>query len=287
MAALTAVQLITLRDTRLQSLQARNAAALFAGGVAQASGQDGAAANRGRLSPFTGAASEIPFGRVLRNATGDTAATPIVEGELSLESYVLQNVDVAGATAWTDSVGRIVFLNDTDNPSADLTFVRPARGLPFGMVVRYRTGDNCDVYVFSAAESWIIALGGAGQYLWNLGSVVTETGAAGDLLTGIVAPHHGEFLRFDAYCASEPVDVNMHMDVQLEIATVNTTGGVVTLDFADTIGLRKVGTAITAGGVFSEGAAIDVESLVAGFGAGTAGDGVYNLLAEVRMLPGV
>lgn len=288
MAALTAVRLLTLRDPRIQALQVRNASVLFAGGLAACADQsNGTAASRGRLAPFTGAASEIPFGRILRNATGDTAATPIVEGELSLDGYVLQDVDVAGATVVTDSVGRIVYLLDTDNPDDDLTFVRPTRGLPFGMVIRYRTGDNCDVYAFSAAESWAIGLAGAGQATWHLGVVVTETAAAGNLITGYEAPCHGQITRVYAVCASEPVDANMNMDIQPEIDGVNLTGGVITLNFADAIGAKLVGTAVTALNTFSEGSLIDVESLAAGFVAGTAGDGVYNVYAEVRLLPGV
>lgn len=259
------------------------------------------AASRGRIAAYTGAAGQLQWGMLKpggnggadgfgadRNGlVGDTGASPVVAASCEHDGYYLRNVPVAGVTTVNNSVGRLVYLNDTDNPLADLTLTRPTRGIPWGVISRYRSGDDCDVRAFSTWEKYICSLGGAGQYMWCLGVVVTETGGAGDLLIGIEAPHHGLITAVYAICASEPTDANMHMDIQFEIDGANLTGGVITLDFADTIGLKKSGTAVTGGNTMREGSLIDVESLAAGFVAGTAGDGIYNLYAEVQPLGGV
>lgn len=303
MAALTESQDIVSKDkdggTENEII---NTSTVFYGGQLFLGGQTHATAtSRGRVAPYTGAAGQIQwgiskpggntgpdgFGVDRDGLVGNTGAAPVVAAGSEHDGYYLVNVPVAGVTTVNNSVGRIVYLNDTDNPLIDLTLTRPTRGQPWGVITRYRSGDDCDVRAFSTWEKYICSLGGAGQYTWCLGVIVTETGGAGNLLIGLKAPHHGIITDVYAICASEPVDANMHMDVELEIDGVNLTGGTVTLDFADTIGLLKQGTAVTGNNTMREGSAIDVESLAAGFVAGTAGDGIYNLYAEVQPLGGV
>lgn len=273
------------RGRSRQEFQIVDALTVFDGGIAALNHPvEAGAALQGRIQAHNDVATLIPLG-ILRPqgidpATGDTGALPIVTGEVELEGAIEEALTITGVST-VDDEGSIVFATG-DDPAADLTLVRPTLGIPFGVVVRHRTGAVADVYRFSFAEISAISLGGAGQYTWHLGTVVTELGAAADMATGITAPHHGEISNVYAICASAPVDADMNMDIQLEIDGVNTTGGIITLNFADAIAANKAGTAITAGEAFREGSLIDIEALAAGFVAGTAGDGVYNVYAEVQ-----
>lgn len=300
MAALTASQILRTRARLLMNAEIKNAETLYYGGLA-ALGQKtlGTASERGRASAYTGAAGEIPAGLILpggdQTPTGGTMDRDGVLGDITpptgedipsasidIGGTIIENVTVTGASAVTDTVGQFVYCS-TDNVS-DLTLTRPTRGVPLGFIVNYRTGTSCDVYLFSLAEIMLAGLAGNGQYTWHLGVVVAEASDAANLLTGIECPHAGLITDFYAICASAPADADMAMDINLEIDGTNVNGGVVELRTADTLGLKKSGTAITADNAFSEGSLIDVEA--ASVTAGTVGDGIYNLYAEVQPLPG-
>lgn len=214
--------------------------------------------------------------------TGDASATPPPMARLQVHPFLLKGVTVAGVTAGSDVLANVYAADSNTNTA--LTLTRPAKGQRIGVIVRHYVGDICDVLVLGILDGLIGKDGG--KELLHLGTVVTELAAAGDLLTGIVAPFHGKVTGIYAICASAPTDPNMNMDVTLDIGGTNVTGGVVNLNFADTVGLKKAGTAITAANEFHEGDLLDIEALAAGFVAGTAKDGFYNIYLEVERLPG-
>lgn len=291
MAALTASAIVRSHGKFQQRYQIRNAATVFHGGLGCVVDQSAAtAANRGRMTMFTGAAGEVPVGLVMPDQNvdrdgyvGDTAATPIRDAGISIEGAVLENVSVAGATVVTDSVGRVVYFNDTDNPE-DLTLTRPTRGVPIGLVLRFLTGDNCDVLLFSLETIFTIGMGGSGQELLYLGSFDAATVAAGNLRTGIPMPFHGRFLTLAAMVDVAIAGAGGTALINLETDAVDVTGGVVTVSTAagGVKGTRLAGTAITAANFFSEGSLLDVEA--ATVTAMTAGR--FDLYAEVERLPG-
>lgn len=290
MAARSASAVLRFRKQLTQRFQIRNSSVMYHGAMAALGDlSQGTAANRGRISPFTGAAGEIPIGLVLPDPnvdrdgyTGDTSASPIRDAEVAIGGGVLEAVDVAGASAVTDCVGRIVYLNDTDNPSADLTLTRPTRGVPQGIVIAYRSGDDCDVLLFSLETLVAIGLGGNGQELMHLGYFDANTIAAGDIRTGIPMPFHGRFLEVFAMIDVAPAGAGGTAALNLEIGGTDVTGGVVTVATGDAKAAKKAGTAITGANVFSEGSALDIEA--ASVTDMTAG--AFDLFAIVERLPG-
>lgn len=290
MAARDTSALLRFRKQLTQRFQIRNASVVYHGAMAAlGSPTHATSANRGRISPFTGAAGEIPVGLILPGPnvdrdgyTGDTSESPVPDAEVAIGGGVLEDVGVAGASAVTDCVGSLVYLNDTDNPSADLTLTRPTRGVPQGIVVAYRSGDNCDVYLFSMAEIYIIGLTGNGQELMHLGHFDANTVANGDLRTAIPMPFRGRFLEVFAMIDEAVAGAGATASINLEIDGTNVTGGVVTVAENDAKGTKKAGTAITAANVFSEGSTVDVEAA----SVTDASAGSFDLYAIVERLPG-
>jgi len=75
--------------------------------------------------------------------TGNAAGT--IEAMVLEEKVTLYNVSVAGVVNQADLGKR--FYASSDN---DLTLTQPgAAGVPFGRIVRYHTGDKCDVEMHS------------------------------------------------------------------------------------------------------------------------------------------
>ena len=248
--------------------------------MALGSRDHGTAATRGRCLPFNDENGAIPLGWSLGRKTGDTAASPIIRAEVDLSGRVYKNVAVTGLAGTVADVGRLVYATDDD--TFDLT--RPTLGIPIGIVMDFVSATNADVLFFSFETLCAIAMAGAAQYMWHLG-VVAEFSATGDLLKGIKCSHHGRIIDFYAICISAPADADLNATIFLEIDTVDVTGGVITAVTADTMGLLKQGTAITAGNVFHEGSVIDVETTVTA--AGSVNDCFYNVYAEVLMEPGL
>lgn len=264
------------------NLEVVNAAEMYGSAyVAAHAPTHGTAALRGRVFPYNDQNFAIPLGFSTRRRTGNTAANPIPSLAIAIDRQ-LAEVPVAGTASREDNL-RMVYGTD-DNT---FTITRPALGHPIGIILNWITGTTCRVYFFSLGELVAVALAGAGKHLLHLGVVAPVLGAAGDLITGIVAPYHGLITSIYATCIRAATDVNVHMDIQAEIGGTNTTGGIVTLDFADAVAAKKAGTAITGLNEMHEGDLIDVEALAAGLVAGTATDvGEYNLYAEVQPLPG-
>jgi len=254
----------------------------------------GTSALRGLVGPWTGAAGEFLLGRSSSGPlTGN--ATEVITNVgaqmlVSIEDDVIESVVVAGLASSSFQADRLkyVYLGD-DNIGASLTLTQPAapNDQPVGMIWKGISATKADVWMFGFKTRLLMSLQGAGSVSTVLlGSIGVGLTASGDLLTGITMGFHGKFLSVFAICVIGPTDADVDIDANLEIATVNVTGGVVELVTADVAGANKAGTAITATNEFHAGDAVDVEGVVNT--AGTVSDpGLYNLYATVQRLPGL
>ena len=235
----------------------------------------GTAAARGRAQAWNDEVGAIPLGFSMARTTGDTSASPIVNAEVDLQSRIFANVAVTGLTGDVTDVGQVVFMTD-DNT---FTLTRPSLGHPIGVISRWRSATRADVYCFGFDTLCAIGLSGAARDTVFLGTI-NGLESAGNHVTGLIAPYHGRIV--DVYgIVFEPItDADATATINVEIATVNVTGGVITWATADLLGDKKSGTAITANNRFHQGDAIDLE-VTAGT-AGTAADGYLNVFATVE-----
>jgi hypothetical protein len=234
----------------------------------------GTSGSRGRVQPWASAIYQIPLGFAWSGVTGNTGASPIPEAQIDAgDTY--ERVAVTGAGSVADQ-GRLVFMSD----DATWTLTRPTLGTPQGMIVRWYTSTTCLVLRFGTSTLAAIAIAGSGQYTWHLG-IVGGTGTTGNMLTGIVAPHHGRITSVYGIVVTELTDADVAIDINLEIGGTNVTGGVISWVSASAIGAKLAGTAVTAANEFHEGDLIDVEAT---YGTpGTDPDpGLLNLYATVQ-----
>jgi hypothetical protein len=241
----------------------------------------GTAASRGRITNWTSAANQIPLGfRFLEDKTGDTTQTPPVRGAVNIDEHIALNVPVTGLAGDKGDVGRVVYASDNNT----FTLTQPTLAIPAGIVIRWRTATVCDVLFFSASQMILAGMAGL-RKTWCLGSFAL-VGGTGNVMTGIVAPHHGRITAVYAIIVRANTDADVNYAINLEIGGVDVTGGVVTCLFSDTVGTKKSGTAVTANNVFHEGDLIDVEAVATV--AGTATDvGTYNLYVDYISEPGL
>lgn len=245
--------------------------------VAGGSPSHGTAGNRGYLQNMEDdLAGLVPLGFLDQLKVGDGSLL----GSVRLTGCVIRRVamtDVAGTIADTWK-----YVYAVDNQTFSLT--KPSTiAVPVGITVRFNAVDDFDVLFFSMETMLAMAMSGFGRQTWFLGCI-EPSGASGNALTGIVAPWHAEIIAVYAICISAIADADAAYTLNLEIGGVDVTGGVVTIATADTLGLKLAGTAVTAANVMHPGDLIDVE-LVQGT-AGTAGDGLYGVYADCRLLPG-
>lgn len=264
------------------ALEAVNAAAIYNQSFMMLGSRDhGTAGVVGRAQAWNDEVGAIPLGFSMARTTGDTAASPIVNAEVDLQSRIHANVAVTGLTGDVTDVGRVVYMTD-DNT---FTLTRPTLGHPVGIVSRWRSATNADVYAFSFGELCAIGFAGAGRPgLWLLG-IVSGGAGTGNVATGIVAPSHGRILSTYGIVVEPQTDADADLDFNLEIGGTNVTGGVIEFVTADLIGAKKAGTAVTAANVFHEGDLIDIECVANT--AGTAADGYMAIYADVLVEPGL
>lgn len=234
----------------------------------------------GYAIPFAGAAQEKLVGRALPTPvtaltaqllgnTSPAANTQIPEVTIAMDEEVLPRVSVTGATAITD-IGTVVYLNSTDN---DLTFTRPTRGAPFGIVSRWITGATVDVQRFSKLNLDMLGLSGQATQTIFLAS---HTGADVTTATGyaVPAPACRWALRTFKASVTKALAGGTSIVYQSQIGGVSTTGGALTLNTVGgtggTAGDSVSCTAITALNVGSENSALTLLATVTGSFTGTA-----------------
>lgn len=275
MAARTTSQDVRVRSAKGQSFVVEDAETTYAGAMG--------ALKDGYLKAYTGAAGESPVGRLIGQGSveGDTSASPQPTHDVSIEDEIIESVAVAGASTIAD-VGKVVFLNDTDDLKADLTLTRPTRAIPFGRIVKFKSATSFDVLRYGMVS--LDAIQGVGRKeLIHLGHYDANTVANGDLRTAIPMPFRGKILSVFAMIDVSVAGAGATASINLEIDGTNVTGGVVTIAENDAKGTKKAGTAVTAANTFSEGSTIDVEAAT----VTDASAGSFDLYMEVERLAGV
>lgn len=282
MAASASINRNNVDDVSVIGPQVVNAAVLYAGAYQCINSRDhGTAASVGRVEPYTSTANMIPAGfQRAENKTGDTSASPIPRSNLWIGPVIVKSLAITGLAGTFADVGRVFYATADDT----FTLTRTDPDLPLGIITDFQTSSVATARFFSAAELAILAMAGAGQATWLLG-VVSGICSTGNAATGIVMPCHGRFTA-DYGIVIEPItDVDTNGDFNLEIGGTNVTGGVIDFDFADAIGVKKAGSAITAANVFHAGDLLDIECVETT--AGTAADGYMAIYATVLMEPGL
>lgn len=258
------------------ALEAVDAASIFnQSAMMLGAASHGTAATRGRAQAWNDEVGAIPLGWSMARTTGDTAASPIVNAEVDLQSRIFSNVAVTGLAGTVADVGKVVYMTD----DATFTLTRPTLGHPMGVISRWRSSTNADVYCFGFDTLCAIGLGGAGRDTIFLGTI-NGVESVGNHVTGLIAPYHGRIVDIYGIVFEPITDADATATINAEIGGTNVTGGVITWATADVLGDKKAGTAITAANTFHQGDAIDLE-VTAGT-AGTAADGYLNVFATVE-----
>lgn len=280
--ALSANASYTIRDNKRIAVEAFNAAEIYNGAYLMGGSRDHATANLpGRVRAFNDEAGAIPLGFATQRATGNTSASPIVEAEVDLAGRVMKNIAVTGLAGTVADNFRLVYMTD----DATFTLTRPTLGHPIGVVTRWLSATNADVYFFGFGELCAIGMGGAAKRR-ELLCLVTAGATTGNVATGILCPSHGRILSVYGIVVVDATDADVQQDINLEIDGTNVTGGVVTWLFSDAVGAKKAGTAVTALNVFNEGSLIDVETTATVAGT-TADPGLMAIYADVLVEPGL
>lgn len=268
-----------VRDRSLNGLsfQAKNAATSYAGG-------DVAIDANGYLKAAAGAAGEMIVGRQIKEGSvlGNTSATPPTEATVAVDDYILESVPVAGASTIAH-LKRIVYC-DTDNIKTDLSLTRPTRGQPRGIIVRFKSATSFDVLMFGLKSMLANQSVGTREEI-SFGSYTNAALINGNIRTGQIMQFHGKVISVHGYVQAAFTGSGGTAAINLEIDTVDVTGGVVTASTAagGTIGTKLAGTAVTAANEFYEGSVVDVEVASTG---GTQTLGQVEVFAVVERLPG-
>ena len=228
-------------------------------------------------------AGRLLDGDGLASKLGDTSATPPPEASLNVLPEILKSVTVTGVASQGDLLKAVYA---TDNQTMTLTKPSSPGAPPIGFVSRWYTSTTCDVCLLGLVGQWILGMAGGGESIMFLGALDFATLADGNVLTGIVMPFHGEIVEVYTITGTTLVGASGTALINLELAAVNVTGGVVTVATATqaAVGTKSAGTAITALNAFHQGDLLDVE--VASAGA-TRTSGSVNLYIRVKHRPGV
>jgi hypothetical protein len=262
------------KDDEGISLPIASAAQMYGGALAQIRNEEHAT-SQGDVAPYNDEVGAFFAGVCQNEALGTASLTP--EARLSLSRQILDRATVTGVASAADIL-KAVYATD-DNV---MTLTKPTNGEVIGVVIKWYTSTTCDVLLLDPGAR--IAADTRTEVIY-LGTLDFSTVADGDLRTAFPAPFHGEFLEFFGMVSEALVGAGGTILVNLEIATTNVTGGVVTMSTAagGTLGAKLAGTAITAAAVFHEGEAIDIEGASAG---GTRTSGKLELYAKVIRKPG-
>lgn len=230
----------------------------------------------GHLDKWSDTVGHRFVGLLLESATGDTSATPKVEGKVDESGYTIMSATV-GSLAQTD-VNAPVYCS-TDNP-ADFTLAPTANVGPVGRVVRYISSGVGDVQLFTPAEA-AGRSGLAGIYFVPF-YIPLATVTAADVVTSFTPGHRFRVVSTAAHVNTVVTTGGDGATLNLEIGTTNLTGGEVVLTSANCtpLGARVAGAAITAANVGSATDTLSVEaSAVTSFaeGAVTLYVGIQNL----------
>lgn len=229
---------------------------------------------------------ESPSDGIVAHLTGDGTYKAVVHGG------IIVRWAVTGATAITD-IGKFVYATDGQT----LTLTQPATGLPHGIVVNWISSTTCDVYLFDYLESVrMSAASGNSMYEYMDIATVPSNALSGTSATTIftfpasykhykIISLHAQAVSFDAGIIAGAQTLN------LDIGGTNTTGGVLTLGYANCDAYGDCGTAINATAITADnevhqGDVLKLEVAASGTGFTAAKEGAFKVYAIIQRLPG-
>lgn len=272
-------------DVSLLGFPVANTVTAYAGGL-QALWMPGGTAP-GFAVPWTAAAFKVPVGfhrplRVNGSVAGDGTLVNANRSNIWGASQFIVDLAVTGLAGTGADNGQLVYA------TADGTFTLtpPASlALPVGVVVKEQTATICTVQFFSFVENLLQGLSGGQIHTVPLGSLDCDTITTANQRTGMPLRGHGKIIAFYAMVDVACAGGGGTADLNLEIATVNVTGGVLTISTAagGTKGTKLTATAITAANEFHDGDALDIEATL-----GTdMTAGRVDMFIDVQWLPGL
>lgn len=229
---------------------------------------------------WTGAAGEIPMGRIsggelYGTGLGDTSAANPPQLTFNMDPELRKDVAVTGASAVTDNGAPVYQSNDNT-----LTLTRPTRGRPAGFVATWKTGTTCDVVLFGPLLDARRHMGVQLLHLGGFSAVAAHLGT-GD---GIQFAYPGRIRVLSFYgIVCKTLAGGTSIVITLKFGTTALTGGVLSFGATDAAGTKVDSTAITALNVGSESDVL--VGSIAVTGSYTAG--AFNLFALVETLAGV
>jgi len=145
MANLTAAQVnLGFGRAKTRSYVVANSTTLYAGSLV-------AINTSGFLVKLADTSGFRPVGILQQTVTGDTTATPPVEGIVDVSGVTLQNVAIAGTFVQGD-VRSLIYCS-TDNP-ADCTKTAATNIKAIGYATRFRSAGFGDVTLFTPEEQY-------------------------------------------------------------------------------------------------------------------------------------
>lgn len=276
--ALSQAARLRLAEALRESFQIASGLSVFKHGYAAiGSAAHATAAKRGRLFAWNDEAGAIPAGLIVDLvASGlggqDTAtgtATDANQASVAIEDFVIESINVTGASAVTDAFKDIYWTDD-----ATLSLTPGTLGVPMGRVLRWRgSGTDCRVLVYGVSTMAALVAAGVGvtQEMF-LGSWPAAAMANGNILTGRVLQDSGSITGFYAQITQAPAGTGGTATINLEVDTVNvgpTTPTSIVVATGNALGLRTASAAISVNNTFSRGSVLDVEA--SGVTAMTAG----------------
>lgn len=205
---------------------------------------------------------------------------------------VIVRWSVTGASAVTDT-GKYVYATDGQT----LTLTQPSTGLPHGVVVNWISSTTCDVYLFDYLEARALSQAGlATQYeLMDIATITSNSlssTSATTLFTFPASYKHYKIISLHAQAVSFDTGIIAGAQtLNLDIDGTNTTGGVLTLGYANCDAYGDCGTAIdataiTAANEVHQGDVVKLEMAASGTGFTAAKEGAFKVYAIIQTLPG-
>lgn len=247
----------------------------------------------GKVEFADDAANLIPCGLLESPSDGDNSH---LTGNGTYKAVVVGGIvvrwAVTGATAITD-IGKFVYATDGQT----LTLTQPTTGLPHGIVVNWISSTTCDVYLFDYLEA-IKASMAKGNSMYEVLDIATITSnslsstSAGTFFTFPASYRHFKIISLHAQSVSFDTGIIAGAQtLNLDIGGTNTTGGVLTLGFANCDAIGDLGTAINATAITADnevhqGDVLKLEVAASGTGFTAAKEGAFKVYAIIQVLPG-
>lgn len=291
--ALTALKRRTKQTKSMYAFDIASGTTLYIGSyaVCNTAGYATTPADTAGFVPLGFVTSFDPIDEADGKKTGDTTASPVPKAIIDMAGTIVKEIAVTAASAQS-AVGERIYLKDDDTFTLSESSNLPA----VGEVVKRNSATSFDV-LFYSQEATSSAAGGGSASKRNimLGAINTSAleGASAKDLFAITMRGHGKITRvwarpsgFDsAYTVGS-------QKLNLEIGTVNLSGGVITLLFSNIDAIADMATSVggtTVGGKneFNDGDKLTCELATGGAGFKAVSDTqAFEIWADITYFPG-